>query len=175
MGRLPRMNVRATGSRGMSLVEVLIAVVILVLVIIGLSRVITGSDAHTGRIGQVARAVRLVQQIIEECQSRPLLQYQSLFSRRADQTGSASCELDRTFFPNAETAVNAFRTEYEKSLQFFTCRVEAKPVFNSLAQIREIWLEAEIRWTEPRPESGTASAVPRVLRAGGLISNLEVR
>lgn len=175
MGRLPHLKNKATGPRGVSLVEVLITVAILVLVIIGLSKVITGSDTHTGRIGQVARATRLLQQIIEECQSRPLSQYQKLFAGQTAQAGRVTCRLDATFFPNAENAITAFRTEYEKSLQFFTCRVEAKPFFNSLAQIREVWLEAEIRWTEHRPESGAASATPRVLRAGGLISNLEVR
>ncbi|HNV69260.1 MAG TPA: hypothetical protein PKO06_06140 [Candidatus Ozemobacteraceae bacterium] len=172
MGQIVKNHRTLFPGRGMSLVEVLIAVTILVLVIIGLSRVITGSDAHTGRIGHVARATRLLQQVLEECQNRPLSQYLALFPER---TATGSRELEPAFFPNTETAIVAFRGEYQKSFQFFSRRVAARPVFNTLGQMREVWLEAEIRWTETRPEAGTASSPPRVLRAGGLITNLEVQ
>jgi Tfp pilus assembly protein PilV len=163
--------------RGISVVEILVAALFLALLVIALGRLLSGTDAHSFRLGHLARATRLAQQLVEECQSRPISDYQNVFP---PDLGTDPHELDSAFFPNTEASLIAFREEHQKSLQNFSRTMRARLVRNRLNQIREIWLEAEIRWTDRVPAAAetsttaTASA-PRSLRAGGLIVSLEAR
>ncbi len=154
---------RRPDHRGVSLVEVVIAITIFAAVFAVTSQVVTQGSRLTVKGMNVSIATQLVNGMLEECRLVAPVRFAS---------GTAA--------PWVEVAAEDFRWYFPKTLQELeglaravavTPRLRYSVVRNALGQVREVWLEAQIDWLD----AGSGEPAVQTARSGLVICNPEAR
>ncbi|MBI3038298.1 hypothetical protein HYY75_04480 [bacterium] len=146
--RLKLLNLRLNKKSGVTLLEIVIASAIIVIAFIPIMTLISTGSKSTAKSGNLSKATRLVQELIEECRHVSFKEYPL-------------------------KSIDEFRDLNKKSLKDFLFSANLRFCKNDLKQIKEVWLEAEIQWRDIGRTDGenTANNELRVVRAGNGICN----
>lgn len=168
--RLKLLNLRLNKKSGVTLLEIVIASAIIVIAFIPIMTLISTGSKSTAKSGNLSKATRLVQELIEECRHVSFKEYQSAYK---DLEAGKIAAIDKKFYPQTLKSIDEFRDLNKKSLKDFLFSANLRFCKNDLKQIKEVWLEAEIQWRDIGRTDGenTANNELRVVRAGNGICN----
>ena len=157
-------------NRGATLVEVVIALLILACSFLPILRVVDYGSVNTAKIGHYAKATRLAQELIEECKHVPFKVYQRQYDKMSN---GQSFDINPQFYKETQANIDKFITESKDSLKEFECNASLRANKNDLDQIVEVWFEVEISWYDIGKISD-AKGEKRTIKVGNAYFNSEV-
>lgn len=157
-------------NSGTSLVEIVIAVLILAVAFLPTLRVVDYGSANTAKIGHYAKATRLAQELIEECKHVPFKVYQKQYS---DLGSGQSFDIHPEFYNETRKSLESFLSDSKDKLKDFDCKATLKAKKNELDQIVEVWFEVEMTWRD-MGSATNSSLAERSIRVGNAYFNSEV-
>ena len=157
-------------NRGATLVEVVIALLILACSFLPILRVVDYGSVNTAKIGNYAKATRLAQELIEECKHVPFKVYQRTYANMSD---GQSFDINPQFYKETQANIEKFISESKDSLKEFECNASLRANKNDLDQIVEVWFEVEISWYDIGKISD-AKGEKRTIKVGNAYFNSEV-
>lgn len=133
-----------------SLIEVVIAILILACAFFPILRVVDYGSVSTAKIGNYAKATRLAQELIEECKHVPFSQWKK-FHVPENPEPNLVIDFDtinEDFYKGTKKSIDEFfnSEETKDKIKEFTCEAKAKIFLNEYKQIYEIWIQVEISW-----------------------------
>lgn len=155
--------------RGVTLLEIVIAALILAIAFIPILRMVDFGSVATSKVGHYAKATRLAQELIEECKHVPFKVYQKHYS---DLASGDSFEVHPQFYKETAKSIEKFFEENKDSMKDYGCVANLKAKKNDLEQIAEVWFEVEIFWRD-RGLKENESLEKRIVRAGNAYFNSE--
>ncbi|NLM17863.1 MAG: hypothetical protein GX221_09120 [Candidatus Riflebacteria bacterium] len=159
-----------------SLLEVLIAAVIIALTFIPIMRLVDFGSVSTVKQGNYARATRLAQELIEECKSVPFKLYEEKY-RELGSEGKNEEDLSNTdFFPKTQENIQKFVDEEGKkgNLKQFKLKAKIKGIRNELNQLAEIWFFVEMNWVDKGDLESASEEQKRTVKVGSAYHNAEI-
>jgi dissimilatory sulfite reductase (desulfoviridin) alpha/beta subunit len=156
-------------SRGVSLLEIVIAAFILAIAFIPILRMVDFGSVATAKVGHYAKATRLAQELIEECKHVPFKVYQKHYSALAS---GDSFTVHPQFYKETAKSIEAFFEENKDTMKDYGCNANLKAKKNDLEQIVEVWFEVEIFWREMGKKDDERFG-RRIVRAGNSYYNAE--
>ncbi len=154
---------------GTTLVEIVIAALILAVAFIPILKLVDFGSVSTAKIGHYAKATRLAQELIEECKHVPFKTYQ----RQYEGLGSGeSFTINEEYYKETKKSIDSFLTESKDKLKDFTCSANLKAKKNDLNQIVELWFEVVISWRDLGAHDN-ANQAERTIKVGNAYFNAE--
>ncbi|MBF0407043.1 MAG: hypothetical protein HQM10_06805 [Candidatus Riflebacteria bacterium] len=155
----------------MSLLEVVLAAVIICLAFLPILRVVDFGSVSTVKVNTYSKAARLAQELIEECKHVPFKVYQNNpnYKNLADNVYEI---VQQDYYRKTMKSIEEFMEQNKQSLKDFGYDARLKVKRNNLNQIKEIWFEVEIKWRERGKKDEIAQQELRV-RAGNAMYNSE--
>lgn len=157
---------KSKGVYGYSLLEVMIAAVILVTIAIPLVRLVSASANVTVKTGNYDKAAALLAKFIEEVKLTPFAKYQAKYDELKD---GAEKPLPEEFYPDTLASIETLKEEKE-----FWIKSNYKASTNSFSQLVEVAVTAEIFWHE-KGDKSAVNEPERTLRDYALIFNPEAK
>lgn len=156
-----------------TLVEILIAAFILALAFIPLLGLVDFGSVSTIKMGNMAKATRLAQELLEECKHVPFKLYENEYPGLAEDTEEV---VNPEFYKKTKENIEAFKKEGETKGNLKDFLYEAKFKFkkNSINQISEIWFTVEINWVDKGSSEGVSKDQQRRVKVATAYSNTEI-
>lgn len=154
---------------GVTLLEIVIAAMILGIAFIPILRMVDFGSVSTTKVGHYAKATRLAQELIEECKHVPFKVYQKQY---ADLGSGESFDVHPQFYKETAKSIEAFFEENQDSMKDYGCIATLKAKKNALEQIIEVWFEVEIFWRD-KGQKDDERFGRRIVRAGNAYFNSE--
>lgn len=129
---------------GATLIEVVIAVLILACAFIPILRLVDYGSVNTAKLGNYARATRLAQELIEECKHIPFKAYKDTYGELSD---GAEFDVNEDFYKETKHSIDKFMEEQSKNSKEFFLEVKPKlKVYKNepYNQITEVWFKVEM-------------------------------
>ncbi|MBF0548208.1 MAG: prepilin-type N-terminal cleavage/methylation domain-containing protein [Candidatus Riflebacteria bacterium] len=158
-------------NTGVTLMEVLIASVIIALAFIPILRLIDFGSVSTVKVNTYSKGARLAQELIEECKHVPFKVYQNNPNYKNLPDGVYEI-VQPDYYKKTQKSIDEFMDQNKQSLKDFGFDAKLKVKRNSLNQIKEIWFEVEIKWRERGKKDNVDQPELRA-RAGNAIYNSE--
>lgn len=137
-------------KRAATLIEVVIAILILACAFFPILRVVDYGSVSTAKIGNYAKATRLAQELIEECKHVPFSLWKKFHVPENPEPNQIIDfdTINEDFYKGTKESIKAFAEEEKTKdkIKEFKCEAKAKLFLNEYKQIYEIWLEVEISW-----------------------------
>lgn len=129
--------------KGTTLIEIVIAVLILAVAFIPILRLVDYGSVNTTKIGNYARATRLAQELIEECKHIPFKAYKDVYGELGD---GQEYEVAEDFYKETKKSIDKFMAEEAKNSKqfFFETKPKLKVYKNEFNQIKEVWFFVEM-------------------------------
>ncbi len=153
-------------KKGMSLLEVLIAVGIIAVAFIPLTRLISSNAVSTVKVGNYAKASELMTKFLEEVKHTPFTKYHEDFD--ALKPGE-KISVPEKFYPDTLDSLKELKKEKE-----FWIEAQMKATANEFDQLVELAFTAEIFWRE-RGDRSQENEPVRSLKDFALLFNPETR
>lgn len=154
---------------GVTLLEIVIAAAILAIAFIPILRLVDFGAVSTTKVGHVAKAARLAQELIEECKHVPFKVYQRHYS---DLVSGNSFDIHPQFYKETGKSIESFFNDSKDFLKDYGCKAFLKAKKNDLEQIVEVWFEVEIFWRE-RGNKDNPDSPLRSVKCGNAYYNSE--
>ncbi|HNV69909.1 MAG TPA: hypothetical protein PKO06_09440 [Candidatus Ozemobacteraceae bacterium] len=150
-------------SRGVGMLEILIAAAIIAVAFIPILSAIQFGNRSTVKINNYSKAAKLAQSLIEECKHTPIKKYAEKYKSTPDKTLT---DIAEEYYP---VSAKEFK-EFGKSLKDFKYKAQLKPLRHpdDKDKLREVWIQVEVNWREG---DGTTVNQPRTLRIGNALHN----
>lgn len=156
------------GRRAVTLLEILIAAVIVALAFLPVLRVVGFGGISTQKTNATSRATRLVQELIEEVKHVPF----SVYQREVPNLDQGTpVPIPAKFYEKTAKSIADFKNT-DKNIKDFSHTATLTGSKNSVGQVVEIWFEVEIKWQE-RGASADVGQESRKVRAGNSLFNPE--
>lgn len=129
---------------GATLIEIVIAILILACAFIPILRLVDYGSVNTTKIGNYARATRLAQELIEECKHIPFSAYKDTYG---DLKDGDEFDVNEDFYKETQKSIQEFMKEGAKNSKEFFLEVKPKvKVYKneSYNQITEVWFKVEM-------------------------------
>lgn len=123
----------------------MISVFILAIAFIPILRLVDFSAVSTARVGNIARASRLAQQLIEECKHVPFRVYQEHYT---DLDEGDDFSIHPQFYQETAASIEDFFTDNRDSFRNYGVNANLRVRKNDLDDIVEVWFEVEIYWRQ---------------------------
>lgn len=151
----------------MTLIEILIAAVILAMAFLPVLRVVSFGGVSTVKTTTTSKATRLAQELIEEAKHVPF----SIYQRECPTLDQgAPLPIPEAFYEKTMKNIDEFKND--KNLKSFEHTATLQGMKNDVGQVTELWFEVEVRWQERGADSGKLQE-PRKVRAGNCLFNPE--
>ena len=154
---------------GATLIEIVIAVMIMACSFLPILRVVAYGSVNTSKVSNYSKATRLAQELIEECKHVPFKVYQKQYS---DLGQGEKFSVNPQFYKETQASIEKFKSESKDVLKEFTCTADVTVKKNELNQINELWFEVEMVWKDLGNLDNSVSA-ERKVRAGNAYFNTE--
>ncbi|HAE37994.1 MAG TPA: hypothetical protein DCG57_05055 [Candidatus Riflebacteria bacterium] len=152
--------------KGLSLLEVLVAVAVIVIAFIPLINMVSSNAVSTVKIGNYAKASGLLTKFLEEVKHVPFARYQKNYEQLQ---GGEPVAVPVEFYSDTLASIEEMKQDKE-----FWLEATMKASKNDFGQLVEIAFKAEVFWRERGNRSET-SEPERSLRDFALIFNPETR
>lgn len=152
--------------RGLTMVEVLVAIAIIVIAFVPLVNLISSNAVTTVKVGNYAKASGLLTKFMEEVKHIPIKKFQE---DAPDIMNGNPIDVPVAFYPDTIASLEEMKKEKE-----FWLKASMKAAKNEVGQLVEIAISAEVLWHE-RGDKTAANEPVRNLRDFALIFNNETR
>jgi len=152
--------------RGLTMVEVLVAIAIIVIAFIPLVNLISSNAVTTVKVGNYARASGVLTKFMEELKHIPIKKFQE---DAPDIMSGNPIDVPVAFYPDTVASLEELKKEKE-----FWLKASMKAAKNEAGQLVEIAISAEVLWHE-RGDKTASNEPVRNLRDFALIFNIETR
>ncbi len=157
-------------KKGATLIEVVMAILILACAFIPILRVVDYGSVNTAKIGNYAKATKLAQDLIEELKHVPFKSIEKVYEGLAD--GEWFDQIDPKFYEGTQQAINDFKDAESKNMKDFALATKLKVYRNKYKQLAEVWFEVEISWYDVG-KIENANGEKRVVKVGNAYYNPE--
>lgn len=155
--------------KGATLIEIVIAVLILGCAFLPILRVVDYGSVNTAKISNYSKATRLAQELIEECKHVPFKVYQKHY---ADLENGGTFDIHPQFYKETQKSIEKFKSDSKDTLKEFQCEASLTAKKNELNQITEVWFQVEMTWRDMGKMDNTNSP-ERKIRVGNAYFNSE--
>ena len=158
--------------KGATLIEIVVAILILACAFIPILKVVDYGSVNTTKIGNYARASRLAQQLIEECKHIPFKAYKNTYGDLAD---GEEFDVNEDFYKETKKSIEAFMKEEAKNSKEFFLDVKPKlKVYKNepYNQIVEVWFFVEMTFFDMGNKSN-GKGEKRTIRVSNAYHNPE--
>ena len=136
----------AASDRGVTFIEIMIAVFILAAALLPVLSTIQYGSKSTVKVNNYSKAMRLALGLVEECKFVPMKTIIKDYQGLADNTWEV---LNENYYPKTKESLAEFASQlkdltWEGKLKVRKGRVRP----NEPETIREVWIQVDARWTE---------------------------